>query len=242
MTKPRVFVPEVVATAGLHGSASTWIFNIVRELMARALGSAPLLTFYADELSLFPPEATAGGRHFLFKSHHGSAGLDAWIAERQVPVLLTLRDPRDAATSMALRFRAPLSQTIQWLERDCRRFTALAARGYPVFRYEERFFEQPDAVAAVATHLGLPCDAETGATLFARYETEAVRAFARNLNALPSERLTQVGVHQMDRVTQILGPHIGDARSGKWRNLPASLQAEMTRIFAPFLERFGYSS
>lgn len=242
MTKPRVSVPEVVATAGLHGSASTWIFNIVRELMARSLGTAPLLTFYADELALFPPEATAGGRPFLFKSHHGGAGLDAWIAERRVPVLLSLRDPRDAVLSMALRFRAPVSQAVQWLSRDCDRFTALAARGYPIFRYEDRFFDHPETVETVARHLGLPCDSETRTQLFARYQTEAVRAFAKNLNALPSERLTQVGVHQMDRVTQILEPHIGDARSNKWQTLAPPLQAELTRIFQPFLARFGYSS
>jgi hypothetical protein len=45
---------------------------------------------------------------------------------------------------------------------------------------------------------------------------------------------------KMDRVTQILGPHIGDTHSGKWYDLPMQMQTELTRIFRPFLDRFGY--
>jgi len=41
-------------------------------------------------------------------------------------------------------------------------------------------------------------------------------------------------------VSHIHEPHIGDGRSGKWRDLPAPEQAELTRIFAPFLDRFRY--
>jgi hypothetical protein len=45
----------------------------------------------------------------------------------------------------------------------------------------------------------------------------------------------------MDRVTQIHEPHIGDTRSGKWRELPVQVQTELTQRFAAFLERFGYA-
>jgi len=77
-------------------------------------------------------------------------------------------------------------------------------------------------------------------TIFDRYRTEAVRAFARSLDQLPPERLTTVVKFPKDTVTQILGPHIGDTLSGKWRDLPTQVQAELTRIFPPFLDRFGY--
>jgi len=32
--------PFVVSTSGLHSSASTWVFNVVRELMIDAAGAA----------------------------------------------------------------------------------------------------------------------------------------------------------------------------------------------------------
>ena len=50
-----------------------------------------------------------------------------------------------------------------------------------------------------------------------------------------------VGQFPMDPVTQILGPHIGDSRIGKWRDLPMPFQTEMERVFRPFLGRYGYA-
>ncbi len=46
--------------------------------------------------------------------------------------------------------------------------------------------------------------------------------------------------HRMDPVTQIRSVHIGDARSGKWRELPQPLRAQLTQGFGEFLDRFGY--
>jgi hypothetical protein len=76
--------------------------------------------------------------------------------------------------------------------------------------------------------------------IFARYRTSAVQAFAQAIDSLPDERVQMVGAFKMDRVTQILGPHIGDGRDGKWYDLAPRLQVELTRLFGPFLDRFGY--
>jgi hypothetical protein len=229
--------PPLVATIGLHGSASTWVFNVVRELMIAALGETQVLAVYADEVAQIPD---AAGRHLVIKSHHGSAGLDAWLATGRARIFLSVRDPRDACISMSQRFQAPLNHTVQWIANDCNRLARLAAQGHPLLRYEDRFFENPASAERLAHALGLAVAPTVIEAIFARYRTEAVRSFAQGLADLPPERLTMVNTFMMDRVTQILGPHIGDARSGKWRELPDPLQAELTRIFEPFLVRFGY--
>jgi hypothetical protein len=234
--------PEVIATVGLHGSASTWVFNIVRELVAATVGPDRLLTFYADEPGQLPEESARGGHHIVLKSHHGSHDLDAWLREREAPIVLSLRDPRDASLSMAQRFAAPLQHSVQWIARDCQRLARLAEHGYPLLRFEDRFFEDRGAVDRLADGLGISCAAAVKDSIFARYRTEAVRRFAAKLEELPPERLTLVGAYRMDRLTQVLAPHIGDARSGKWRDLPAQLQADLTRYFRPFLDRFGYEA
>jgi hypothetical protein len=69
--------------------------------------------------------------------------------------------------------------------------------------------------------------------------TGAVRLLASGVADLPPQRLTMVGSFAIDRATQILGVHIGDSRSGKWRALRTPL-LELTRVFEPFLNRFGY--
>ncbi|MCB8880467.1 hypothetical protein ACELLULO517_09505 [Acidisoma cellulosilytica] len=233
---------RATATAGLHGSASTWVFNIVRELLTASLGPDKVLSFYADDPAVFPSEVAQAGRHLVVKFHFGGPALDDWLTAQSVPVVLSLRDPRDAVISMALRFRAPLAAATQWVANDCNAFARLAARGHPVLRYENRFFDQPRTIALLAAQLGLPCDLDLRDRLFARYEAEAVKEFAAGLENLPPERQTLVAGHRMDRLTQILAPHIGDGRSGKWRDLPEAVGAELTQVFEPFLKRFGYTA
>ena len=237
---PTDDAPPLIATIGLHASASTWVFNVVRELMIAAAGEERVITLYADRLDQLPDETTRASRHVVIKSHHGSEELDAWLAAEQARLFLSIRDPRDACISMTQRFKAPLENTVAWIMNDCDRMMRLATLGHPLLRYEDRFFEDTFAVGRVAQSIGLNPPPEVIEAIFARYQTDQVQAFARKLEELPAERVTMVGAFKMDRVTQILAPHIGDGGSGKWYDLPARSQAELTRLFGPFLDRFGY--
>ncbi len=229
--------PGLVATIGLHGSASTWVFNVVRELMIAALGEQRVLAVYADQMEDLPDPA---GRTLVVKSHHGSAGLDARLEAARATIFLSMRDPRDAAISMALRFDAPLNRAVHWIASDCTRLARLAARGHLLLRYEDRFFEDAAMPRRLARVLGLSSTPAVTGAIFARYSTAAVRAFSGNFAGLPPGRVVSFGSTVMDPVTQIHRTHIGDARSGKWRDLPGPQQAELTRFFRPFLDRWGY--
>jgi hypothetical protein len=231
--------PPVVATVGLHGSASTWVFNIVRELMIAAIGEDRVMAAYAEKQQDLPDETQRAGKCLIVKSHQGSPELDDWLTAQSAAIVLSVRDPRDACLSMAQRFNAELRHTVHWLARDCNRLALLAARGHFLLRFEDRFFDQLAAVARLAGVIGLDPNPASITAIFARYRTESVRAFAQLLDHLPPERV-EPGAIPKDRVTQIHGTHIGDARSGKWRDLPAPVQAELTRVFSPFLDSFGY--
>jgi hypothetical protein len=230
----------VAATVGLHGSASTWVFNVVRELIIAATGEARVVSCYADEENDLPVEAERTGRFLVVKSHHGSLELDAWLAAEQATMFLSVRDPRDACISMAQRFRVPLERTVRWIANDCNRVMRLSPAGHTLLRYEDRFFDDPGSVARLAEVLDLRPSRAERELIFSRYRTEAVQSFAQQLTDLPPDRLTLVGRFAMDRVTQILGPHIGDGRSGKWQGLPEQPRQQLTKLFGPFLERFGY--
>lgn len=226
----------------MHGSASTWVFNVVRELMIAKAGEENLCALYAEHPNELPDEARRQGKFLLIKSHHGSPEMDAWLAARSAMIVLSLRDPRDASISMAQRFNARLEHAVHWIAQDCKRLMNLAAPGHEMLRYEDRFFDHQATSARLAKLLGMPTDEGLIAPIFDRYRTESVRAFAGQLETLPADRVVTGAASRLDRVTQIHGTHIGDARSGKWRDLPAPAQAELTRFFSPFLERFGYPS
>jgi hypothetical protein len=229
--------PRPVATIGMHASASTWVFNVVRELLVATVGEPQVKALYADERAQLPEP---DGHHLVIKSHHGSLGLDDWLAASDARIFLSVRDPRDACISMSQRFRSPLRHTVQWIANDCNRLLRLAPLGHPLLRYEDRFFEDRTAPSRMAQVLNLQVASAVIEDIFDRYSTEAVRTFAQTLDELPPNRLTRVVTFPMDRVTQILGSHIGDTRSGKWRALPPQLQTELTQVFRPFLDRFGY--
>ncbi len=232
--------PRIICTIGMHGSASTWVFNAAREILGATLGEDSVLHFFADKMEHMPDEGQRAGKTLLIKSHEGSPELEDWLDANNALRLLTIRDPRDATLSQMQRFHSPLPPAANAIARDGMRLQRLAARGIPVWRYEDGFFEREATLDELAARLSCPLSPALRAEIFARYETEAVRAFAANLTSLPPERLTQVGPFTMDKITQILTPHIGDGASGKFRALPPDLQPQLTQFFAPILIQFGY--
>lgn len=234
--------PRVVCTIGMHGSASTWVFNAVREVLSAQRGEAAVLTFFADKMEHVPAEATGTDKTLIIKSHEGSTEFEDWLDAQGALRLLTVRDPRDATLSLMQRFGMGLTPSANAIARDGNRVLRLAARGLPVWRYEDGFFKQPDVLDALAERLNCPLPGPLRGRIFLRYSTEAVRGFAQNLASLPPERLTQVGPFAMDKITQILAPHIGDGVSGKFRALPAELQPQLTAFFTPLLNAFGYAA
>jgi hypothetical protein len=233
--------PRFVATVGMHSSASTWVFNVVRELMTAALGAENVVAAFADDVRELLAEQPLQGRHLVLKSHHGGAGWDSLVWLARPAVFVSIRDPRDGAISLAQRFRIPLADAARGIGVDCRRIERCADAGHPMLRYEDRFFEDPAMPGRLAEALGLTVDASVQQAIFERFSTAATRAFAANFSALPAERVMDNGKTVFDRVTQIHRTHIGDGRVGKWRDLLTPPNAaELTRYFAPFLARFGY--
>ena len=222
---------RLVATVGLHASASTWVFNVVRELMVAALGPQQVYSLYSEEPGELPDRLSRTNQRIVLKSHHGSPGFDVWLESMQGVMFLSVRDPRDASISMSYRFNAPLATAAGCLGNDCRRMVALYAR-HPVLKYEERFFEHRATVDRIAKALQLELDPNVTDSIFDRYSAGAVRRFAQKLADDASE---------MDEATQIHRGHIGDTRSGKWRDLPGDIPRELTRLFAPYLEPLGYA-
>lgn len=55
MIAPSPGAPSLLTAAiGLHGGASTWAFNVVRELILASVGENRVLAFYADDLEQLP--------------------------------------------------------------------------------------------------------------------------------------------------------------------------------------------
>lgn len=233
--------PRLILAVGVRGSASTWAFNVAREVMAAAIGTAAVAPCFANTPDDLAAAGAAGAACVVCKTH-GVAGLDRLARQDGARAIVTVRDPRDAVLSLIERFGTPPAVALRGVAESCNAVLGCAGPGVPVLRYEDGFFERTETVALLARHLGVAVAAADLARIFAAWRTDAVRAFAATVPTLPADRLVADGAaFCFDRLTQVHRTHIGDGRVGKWRErfAPAA-QAELGRVFAPFLHHFRY--
>ena len=235
--------PRLVATVGLHGSASTCVFNVVRELMIAAVGADNVLATFADDVSGLPPPLRPESRHVVLKSHCGSPSWQWLVALTAAPVLLSVRDPRDSVVSIMERFGVTLEQAVRDVAADCHLAWLCADAGSEPLRFENRFYDDDGFASRTAARLELDVPEDVCREIGRRYSTGSMRAFAAALDDMPGERVVRFGQMQYDQVTQIHRTHIGDARIGKWREyFPPPERDRLTQTFAPVLEKFGYAA
>ena len=235
--------PRLFMTVGLYGSASTWMYNVVRELMIARHGEERVCATYSETVQAVLEDARALGKFVVWKMHYGDAAWTGFGDFARPTILLTVRDPRDAVFSLLDRFHTTrFDVAANAITHCCRRAMQCADAGHPLLRYEDRFFEQESTVRNIAAYIGTTVAKPVIAAIFARYTPEAVKAFADSVETLPPERLKgDPKIDIYDTLTQIHRGHIGDRRVGKWRDkLNDRQQRELTAHFAPFLHRFGY--
>jgi hypothetical protein len=218
LSAPRI---SVAATLGVYGSASTWVFNVLRELRIAHYG--------ADRV------------HAIFL-HRADDSWPAFAALCRARVVLTIRDPRDAMVSIMQRFGVGLAAACADVVQTLQRVAEGSAAGYPGLLYEDGFFARPETVQVLAAYFGWIVDDGEQARIFERYTTAQVRAFGQALDTLPAARLRRIGDWTcFDAVTQIHRAHIGDQVVGKWRqHFDAAEQAAINRRLAPYLRAFHY--
>ena len=210
-------LPRLVITAGLHGSASTWVFNVARELMLATVGEDSLVSFFGASPAAVLAQPQIIGKHIVCKTH-GWPNLDVFAALTSAIMIVTIRDPRDCVLSYMERFSQPFLNATRVILNDCVHATACSTPAATVLRYEDLFFSDPAVVRLIAERIGVKVDDTIVGNIFDRYSTDSVRAFAAKLETLPRERLDGDGKPLLfDRVTHITRTHIGDSRVGKWR-------------------------
>ncbi len=98
---------SVVFTPGMQGSASTWVYNVCRELLLRQYETVSV--FYCDSTAELSKELAHVEHAAVVKMHQPDQGIIAAIANGEAPAVITVRDPRDSVVSLMERFNYPIS-------------------------------------------------------------------------------------------------------------------------------------
>lgn len=231
----------VIIAAGLLGSGSTWAYNALRLLLLEMPEARPLHCGFADCLAdLHEPRETPGA--LLIKTHMPDKGMRLFARATAAPVVLTVRDPRDACVSMMQRFGAGFDAMRQAVVTSADRLLGLtAARPALLLRYEDGFTRDPAAVARIAAFLRLKVAPDR---LHAIAESLLPDRVAADIAAMTAAGAFGVSPtpERADPVTQWHPGHVGDGRSGKWRDLlDAEQAASIIKGAAEFARRFGYA-
>ncbi len=233
---------RLIISAGLYGSGSTWMFNVIAMILRRADPAARIHRTYTD---LFQDEEIPGHGSdvVLIKTHRPPSAVRLMTRLTATPTVLTVRDPRDAAVSLMTRFGLDFEGVMEDIRQSAAAVTPLADCPHVLcVRYEDRFTSRRETLDAVATRLGAvltPADREAiWLTLTPTAVSSTIEALAAGGafdDAPPAETF--------DHDTQWHPNHVGDGRVGKWRTLLTPEQASrVVSATEPFGERFGYSS
>ncbi len=235
-------VTGVTATLGVYGSASTWVFNVLRELRIAQFGADRVHATFSASVQQVLEDPKARDRHIVWKLHRADESWHTFAALAQARIVLTIRDPRDAMLSIMQRFGVGLNEACGQIVHALKRVAENTAEGHLGLRYEDGFFDKPETVRALAQYLGCAVSEADQARIFAAYTSENIKQFSRALDTLPASRLKSIGDWTcFDEVTQIHRAHIGDQRVGKWRDqFDAGQQAAINTRLAPYLRAFGY--
>lgn len=232
--------PRLFACFGQHGSGSTWLFNLSREICSAA--GVPFVSVHRDSKANLPWDAP-GSPLIIARTHNPMKDFEDYVVESGAPAVITVRDPRDALVSFRQRFPESLArdfdQALRAIAHSARRLVALhKRRALPVFRYEDGFIGQRDTFVRIAAMLGLEiADAQRDAIL-AGLAPEAVRKTIATLEQAGAIR----GEAVWDRETHWHANHVGDGRIGKFRDaLSAEEQLRIEDETREFCEHFGYA-
>lgn len=158
---------------GMYSSASTWAFNVVRQIAKSALpGKSVLAAFVPDTIPDFDAATTV-----LVAKNHGT-GVARDIGLEATGIVLTVRDPRDAIASLMRHNKAPFDLALQVTERSAAACAWFA--GHPrsvLLKFEDRFFDAPETVERIARLFPALLAAGEAERIFAGLRREAVEAF-----------------------------------------------------------------
>jgi hypothetical protein len=231
---------------GMFSSASTWTFNVMRQIaIVLSPDDAPRAQFLDFDDPL--PACDEAPGTVIFKTH--GSGVAQELGRRADGIVITLRDPRDAVVSLMQSNKLPFDIALRMTEVSA--WTCVPFMQHPrslLFRFEDRFFEDPATVGRVAALFPGVLPQGERARIFAALRREAVDAFIADMDGKPTTQSAFNAVTgQQDVVNVATGWHRHHSgrtgEVGRWHRDLADFQIRaIEHRMRPWMERVGYDS
>jgi hypothetical protein len=220
----------MILCLGLYGSGSTWAFNAVRDV-GRAC-NVPITSCYAETLApiLALPPGLA-----IIKAHHLDKAAASYVHQHATHIILTIRDPRDAALSLHERVYPKFPQALAMLAKSIAFAQTYATDPRcSLLRYEAGCIDNPNTLDLFATLFNQTLTTTQRDTLFTETRRAAIDAKIATLPTAPGDVYdpeTQWHRHHATR----------PGTTGRWRDVLTTRQiAAVEKKCRRFMERFKY--
>lgn len=212
----------IVVCLGMPRSGSTWLFNVVRELVEAAEGGVE--SFEATSLTAVDSLLVGKSRAIVIRCHTLTDAMLRLMLAAGVQFVLSTRDPRDCVASLCAQLGGRSSG---WSTEVSRSLATVATvqqeTGASVFAFEDHFIDDPETPFALVRYLGLALPDEAVRRVASSWTKEFVQA---RIEAVSDNEPTEYGFRS-DPVTGLNESHVGDGRIGKWRDVVPAWEASM---------------
>lgn len=227
---------QFYVSCGMYSSGSTWVFNVMKQLLEE---DGPVSAFYGEVVDENFERQRSD--RCLIKCHGPHVSMRVLASAVKAPIMLTVRDPRDAVTSFMQRFGRSFDETLQMVSLGGLMICELADRCDPlIFEYSDHFTDRIGTVEAIASRMRLQTNAAQRRRVFESLTSVAVKNY---IGRLVSERALDAAdpVGSVDAPTQWHPGHVGDGKVGKFKDFLSPEQIrETARVTAKYCRQFGY--
>ncbi len=218
---------QVIWCLGMYASASTWAFNVVRQVVEVSAPERFRAVFASGSEKIIdwggPDKVTT------VKSHEISSEARVLeISRRASKILLTLRDPRDAVVSLMQAHGFAFSRALELVEKSallCRSFSK--DRRAMTLNYETGFFDDEATITVIARHLGYDLEKHTARAIHDSLQRGEVENYIGKLPKLAGVLKDRISGDLLDPKTQWHSHHSGrNGEIGKWRKVLTASQID----------------
>jgi hypothetical protein len=226
---------------GMYSSGSTWAYNATRAAAAACGVAADGV--YADNYRDLASGLRRAGPVRIVKTHALEPRATDILARQAQKIVLTIRDPRDAAVSIMQHMRLGFSQTLDMVEQSAIYAGQFAADPRALLlRYESGFIEHPATFDALAALFGGTLVPAQRAALFRESRRDVIEAKIAHLEDLPTTITDTRSGDVVDTDTQWHRHHANrTGEVGRWRTmLPEAAVAAVEARLGRWMGAFGY--
>jgi Sulfotransferase domain len=240
---------------GMYASASTWTYNVTRQIAAAIYPSIPVQEHLIEVLGT-PTLLDQPGRTHIIKTHHiEEQDAIETLSARADAIIITIRDPRDAVTSLMLYHpyghdlakpdedHKAFEKSLSMAEKSARLCARFAGEQRSLLlRYEAGFTDDVATLDRIAGIFQHSLSASDRTRIFESSRRAAVEAL---IAELPRQRTTMKDISTedlMDPVTHWHSHHAGrNGEIGRWRHMLTKEQViEVERRLGDWMDRFSY--